>query len=150
VITREADYGMRIVLALSREWTDGERKFLSVSAIARGMQIPYRFLRKIARRMVTNGLIESRRGKFGGLRLARPPSRISVLDVVQIMDPDSMDLSACARNPVICERFSGCPIAKALAEVQMEVTDRLSRATFDTLAACEKCAPPSKILEEIG
>lgn len=146
MITREADYGMRVVLALSRNWMAEAGRNMSVSEIAGGMGIPYRFLRKMVRRMVVGGLVESRRGKKGGLRLARPPSRISVMDVVAAMAPESIDLSACARNPMVCTRSRGCAISNALGAVQREVAGRLRAATFDRLAACDRCdsLPPPR------
>ncbi len=141
MITREADYGMRVILALSRGWKNGGGDHVSVGVIAQGMGIPYRFLRKIAGRMVAKGLIVSRRGKSGGLRLARSPSKISMLDVVNAMAPESVDLSACVRDPAICGRSKGCPIGKALGELQNDLQNRMKVATFDRLSACEQCDP---------
>lgn len=152
MITREADYGMRVVLALSKGWRkNGVCK--PVSEIAQEMEIPYRFLRKIAGRMASRGLVESRKGKCGGLRLVRAPSSVSVLDVLLVMAPDSADVSACVKNPDRCQRSSGCSINKAFQEIQRDVAIRLKKATFDRLAAreqagsraaCKGCRPGGK------
>lgn len=139
MITREADYAMRVVLALSRGWKANGAPYMSVGTIADGMGIPYRFLRKIAARMTDKGLIVSRRGKSGGVRLARAPGRISLLDIVNAMAPESVDLSACVNDPAICGRSAVCPIGKTLGTVQRDLQDRLRSATFDRLSACELC-----------
>lgn len=141
MITREADYAMRVVLALSRGWKASGVQYMSVGVIAGGMGIPYRFLRKIAGRMAEKGLVVSRRGKSGGLRLARAPGKISLLDIVNAMAPESVDLSACVNDPAICGRSDVCPIGKALGDVQRDLQDRLRNATFDRLSACELCDP---------
>lgn len=137
MITREADYGIRVILALSKAW---ERKgaCLSVGDIAREMDIPYRFLRKIAGRMATRGLIVSRKGKGGGLRLIKPPSTVSILDVLEVMAPESAVLSACVSKPDRCKRASGCAISKALRDIQCEMANKLRLVTFDDLMSADQ------------
>lgn len=142
MITREADYAMRVVLALSRGWKAHGEHYMSVGTIASGMGIPYRFLRKIAGRMADKGLVVSRRGKSGGVKLARAPGKISLLDVVNAMAPESVDLSACVNDPAICGRSAVCPMAKTLGEVQRDLQARLRNATFDHLSACDLCDRP--------
>ena len=144
MITREADYGMRMVLALSKGWK-GNGACKPVGEIAREMEIPYRFLRKIAGRMSARGLIESQKGKGGGVRLTRSPATISVLDVIVVMAPASAELSQCVNNPGQCRRSGGCSIHKALAAIQQDVMHRLRLATFDRLAAtpCQRAGSDS-------
>ncbi|MEI8139570.1 MAG: Rrf2 family transcriptional regulator [bacterium] len=55
MITRETDYSMRLVLALAERHKKG---ILSASSaeIAAEMDIPYRFLRKLVKRLVVGGI----------------------------------------------------------------------------------------------
>ncbi|HOF88108.1 MAG TPA: Rrf2 family transcriptional regulator, partial [Armatimonadota bacterium] len=85
MITRETDYAIRAMLYLAHHAGDGA---ISAATVAEAMDIPYRFLRRILSRLVGTNLLVSTRGKQGGLRLARDPEEVSLLDVVEAMDPE--------------------------------------------------------------
>jgi len=48
--------------------------------------IPIKFLEQIMQLLKEEGFVESRRGKFGGYRLARPSAKITVGSVVRVID----------------------------------------------------------------
>ncbi len=48
--------------------------------------MPERFLLQILRNLVTHDVLDSTRGVDGGYRLRRPPSEISVLDVIEAIE----------------------------------------------------------------
>jgi Rrf2 family protein len=85
-LTRRGDYAVRAMLALSRR-ADGER--LSVRRIAGEMEIPARFLPQVMSDLGRAGLVEATTGRNGGYRLARPPSAITILEVVEAVEGDS-------------------------------------------------------------
>jgi len=85
-LTRRGDYAVRAMLALSR-LADDER--LSVRRIAQEMEIPARFLPQVMGDLSRAGLVEATTGRSGGYRLARAPSSISILDVVEAVEGDS-------------------------------------------------------------
>jgi Rrf2 family protein len=51
---------------------------------------------QILNELRSKGLIQSRRGKTGGYNLARPPSEITVGDVLRALDGEVVELSALA------------------------------------------------------
>src|SRR5262245_53787425 len=53
------------------------------SMLARAGKMPERFLLQILRILVTHGLLRSTRGVEGGYCLARPPSEITLFDIVE-------------------------------------------------------------------
>jgi Rrf2 family protein len=57
------------------------------------------YLSKVLQQLVRAGLLSSLRGLGGGFSLARPPSELSVYDVVQAVDP--------------VERIRECPLGLA-------------------------------------
>lgn len=59
----------------------------TIAQIAAATQTPVGYLAKVLRNLARAGLIRSRRGLHGGSVLARGPGEISVLDVVQAVDP---------------------------------------------------------------
>lgn len=101
--------------------------------VADEMEIPYRFLRKLAKKMVAANLVCSRRGKGGGLLLARPPERISLYDVVSAVSPSGVVLSHCLLRPEECGRTGLCKAHREFRQIQDDVDRRLRRITINVL-----------------
>lgn len=131
MITREADYAIRIVLALARH-TDTAP--VSAGAVSDEMGIPHRFVRKIAGRLVRAGLVRSLRGRAGGLRLARRPAAISLLDVLAAVDPASVTLNICLLDPRACRRAGLCEVHPHFASLQGALERGLASVSFAQLA----------------
>jgi Rrf2 family transcriptional regulator, nitric oxide-sensitive transcriptional repressor len=55
--------------------------------IAETTKVPAAYLSKVLQSMRRAGLIHSRRGVGGGVKLARPPKKISLLDVISAVEP---------------------------------------------------------------
>ena len=60
---------------------------MTIPQLARTTRIPEGYLAKVLRQLSRAGLVTSRRGPNGGSMLARGPEEITVLDVVQAVDP---------------------------------------------------------------
>ncbi len=132
MITREADYGIRVLLLLARRERAGQGGESSV-AIAEEMDIPYRFLRKLVKRMVAGRLLTSRRGKGGGLELARPAGRITLYDILEIMGPAGTRLSQCVATPGACRRAGTCRVHRVIGTIQTSVDRQLRAANLESL-----------------
>jgi len=83
VITKTSEYALRAVVLL----TENEGARLTLQVIARHTQVPSSYLSKVLQGLVHHGVVTSVRGPAGGFALARPPSCITVYDVVQAVDP---------------------------------------------------------------
>jgi len=132
MITRETDYAIRMILCLAHE-SEGER--VPTSDIAERMDIPYRFLRALGRKLATAGIVTSKRGNAGGFRLNRSPSKISLLDVITVIDPKSVTLNSCLLGHGTCPRDDTCSVHRELAKLQEKLRDALASVRFDVLSA---------------
>jgi Rrf2 family protein len=65
----------------------GMRTPVQLKTIADNHGVSARFLVLILLELKTNGLIESTRGTTGGYLLARPPDQITLLDVINAVEP---------------------------------------------------------------
>lgn len=92
MISQTVDYALRAMSHLAR--LNGRPATCAV--IARGTRVSRSYLQKIMRDLVQAGLLRSFRGPHGGFVLTRDPQRISVLDIVNAVDP--------------IRRFRGCPL----------------------------------------
>jgi Rrf2 family protein len=78
--------------------------------------------------------VATRRGAGGGVSLARPPSEISLLQVVEALD-GPVRLNLCVIQPDACPQNSHCPVHPVWAQAQRQLTELLGNTTFDELAA---------------
>ncbi|MHB9140081.1 MAG: RrF2 family transcriptional regulator [Victivallaceae bacterium] len=131
MITREADYALRVVLRLAAV-PDGVS--LSTTTLAHEMFIPYRFLRKIVRKLSDAGLAGSVRGKSGGIHLLERPENISVHDILAVFDPRSLLFNSCFDARECCPRQEDCKVHRMLDPVQKLLNERLQSISFADLS----------------
>ena len=130
-ITRQADYAVRAVLHLSRV---ENHKRAATSVIAREQNIPPSFLAKIISQLSIAGLLHTSRGAHGGVILARKPSDISLLEVVEAID-GPIQLNECVTNTGICNFAANCPIRAVWCEAQEDLVKRLKNINFADMIA---------------
>lgn len=128
MITREADYAIRAVLELSSGATSR-----SAVDLARATQVPYPFLRRVLAKLTAARLVQSLRGRAGGVRLARSAAAISLLDVTRAIDPSTITLNSCLRDGGTCERMCQCAAHEPLDRLQQELWRALDAITFASL-----------------
>jgi Rrf2 family protein len=133
-MTRETDYALRTVLYLARQAPEST---VSTAALSVSMRIPYRFLRKIVAKLVTAGLVRSRRGKGGGLCLASDAAEISLLTVVKATEPNIVQLNECLVDAARCSRSACCVVHEELGRIQSALSGALASVTFRELVARE-------------
>lgn len=107
-LTRYTDYAMRVLLYLASQSDD---RLSSIGEIARGYGISQNHLMKVVNDLVRAGYIESVRGRFGGIRLARHADTINVGQVVRHTE-DDFDLVDCDR----CVIAPACGLTGVLHE----------------------------------
>jgi len=128
-ISRRTDYGVRVILDLSALAED-ERA--STHEIADRQNIPAPFLAKIISQLSLSGLVTTFRGAGGGVKLARPASEISLLQVIEALD-GPVRLNRCVIEPGACPRDDFCPVHHIWAKAQVDLTSLLAVTTFDGL-----------------
>ena len=82
-LTKRGEYGLRVLLALSRAYG---QKTLSLRQISVDERLPVKFLEQIMMILKRARLVESVKGKHGGYSLARSPESITVGEVIRVVD----------------------------------------------------------------
>lgn len=77
-----SEYALRAMTYLA-----GEKESANSEKISFHTQIPKPFLSKILRDLVVAGLIRGQRGPNGGFTLSKAATEISILDVINAVDP---------------------------------------------------------------
>ncbi len=135
MITRETDYAIRATLYLAKQ--EDQSKSVSTAELSEEMSIPYRFLRKIVSKLVAAKLVESRRGKGGGLSLARGPQDISLMQIIRAVDPDAVVLNRCLSDVDRCDRSVYCGIHRELVRMQAQLDSGLEGVTLASMSKHE-------------
>jgi Rrf2 family protein len=125
-ITRQADYAARAVLYLSNI---GAGRSLATSQVAREQKIPPAFLSKILARLTQAGITQAARGRYGGVKLARAPQDITLLEVIEAID-GPIRLIDCAGSSSACPFSDSCPMRPVWCGAQQEIIATLQNKTF--------------------
>jgi len=122
ITPKKNQYALRAIFELAKHQGQGPKK---ISEIAEIQAIPLRFLEVILSQLKGSGLVESKRGFYGGYLLTRPPDKISVGDVIRYMDKpaDSTSSTPCAA----CVSSTNCPFCGncAFAPMWNQVNDAI-------------------------
>ena len=130
-ITRQAEYALRAVLYLTRL---PENQKTATSQIAEEEQIPLSFLAKIISQLSIAGMIHTSRGARGGVSLARLPSDISMLEVVEAIDgPISLNACTFPQGDCFYDTETKCPLHNIWSNSQFDLVNRLRNTSFSKL-----------------
>lgn len=127
-LTLESDYAVRIIGCLA-----AEKRRIDAKNISEKTGVSLRFSLKILRKLVSAGLVKSFKGMQGGYELAKAPSEITMLDVIETVE-GSYHLSKCCEDEeFVCTGGSKgcCSYRKVYSEISELVCSKLSSYTFD-------------------
>lgn len=122
LITRECDYAVRIVRALS----SGGRS--CVNDICGKEELTPAFVYKILKKLEKAGIVQSFRGSNGGYALSKSPREITLLDLYLAVD-DAFYMIECLDPNKPCPRdtvHAHCQVHKELCRIQQLMLDELS------------------------
>jgi len=131
------DYSLKALLMLADRYPSAQP--LRVEEIAAVQGVPENYLRRLLIELKRGGLVLSQKGPSGGYMLARSPARITMADVVEIIEGDYTPVE-CLEDGAnsFCSRDSGCPMRDVWREVRDSVVGILRNATLQSLAERRK------------
>ena len=131
-LSTKGEYASRAVLELALRYDEGPLHIREISA-AQG--IPERFLEQILLQLKRTGCLRSKKGPRGGYFLARPPSRISVAEVIRVMDGPLAPIKCVSVTAhEVCPYERTCGLKGLWKETRDAVATILERTTFADLA----------------
>jgi Rrf2 family iron-responsive transcriptional regulator len=129
-LTRQTNYAMRILMYCAAN----QEQLSRIPEIAHAYSVSELFLFKILQPLVANGLVETVRGRNGGVRLGRPAEQISLFDVVRVTE-ESFAMAECFESETECPLVDSCALNSALREALNAFFEVLSRHTIADLVA---------------
>jgi Rrf2 family nitric oxide-sensitive transcriptional repressor len=138
MISQTAEYSLRAVLHLARH----QEIPLTTQQVAKAIHAPAGYLAKVLQALGKAGIVHSQRGLHGGFLLSRPVEKLTLLDVVNAVDP----VRRLNRCPLGIEGHdvSLCPLHKRLDQVAAGLQGALSKATVAQVLHEYECGRPSR------
>jgi len=121
----KVDYACRVLAQLARH--HGEGRLAHIEELAKIEAVPANYLVQILSELRNGGLITSRRGKQGGYVLSRPPEKITLYDIVKLIEGDLLGLGGNADGQ------SGRRVQQVWRDVRATLEARCKSYTLDML-----------------
>ena len=126
MFSQTVEYALRAVVYLAGQ-APAPR---TTEDIARATKVPQAYLAKVLQNLVEKGIVRSQRGVGGGIALAKEPDELTILEVVNAVDP--------------IRRITTCPLDLAAHGVRL---CPLHRRVDNALAAVEKAFRSTTLAE---
>jgi Rrf2 family transcriptional regulator, cysteine metabolism repressor len=137
MFSTKAEYGVRVMAHLAGMQN---QEPISLGSIADAEGLPLAYLEHLVQRLRRAGLVESRRGAYGGYSLARPAEEIPMAEVVQALEGEIAPIeciSADADGALVCAREGHdegpCPTKLLWTRVQGSIVRTLNDITLADL-----------------
>jgi len=130
----KAKYALRALMVMAKN----EKKTIQSKAIAREADIPHKFLESILLELKNHGLVDSKRGIFGGYFLVRRASDISAGNLIRIIDGPLAPIRCASVNYYEkcddCADEKTCQIRKTMIDVRNAIASVLDKKSIRDLA----------------
>ena len=128
-LSTRSRYGTRLVLDMARHYNQGP---IRLSDIARRQNISIKYLEHLIRPLKQAAYVKSVRGPKGGHYLVTPPEKITIGDIVAVLE-GGIQLTVCTADPQTCERSDDCATRIVWYEATRAMYERLSEITVSDL-----------------
>ncbi|HON89978.1 MAG TPA: Rrf2 family transcriptional regulator [Sedimentisphaerales bacterium] len=136
ILRRNTDYALRLMVSLARHGRDAS---ISTRSLAQEQDVPYQLACKLMQQLHAGKLVESYMGARGGFRLGREPGRVSLLDVVEVIQ-GRLSLNRCLLSKTCCPRTATCPVRAKMGELQNQMEEYLGKVTLADLIQAQEGA----------
>src|SRR5690606_26515856 len=128
-LTRQTNYAIRILMYCAAN----EGRLSRIPEIASAYSLSELFLFKILQPLVEAGLVETVRGRNGGVRLGKPADKISLFDVVRVTE-DNFAMAECFEDDATdCPLVDSCALNEALRKALGAFFEVLAGYSIDDL-----------------
>ena len=129
-VSKLADYAIVLMAYMA---DDPDRRPLTARRLSEESDLPLPTVAKILKALSRAGLLQSRRGGYGGYSLARPRSDISVADVIAAID-GPIALTGCGSDASApCDIGPTCPVRENWRTIARDLREALEQLTLDRM-----------------
>ena len=129
LLTKNTDYAVRALL-----WMAEKGGSVTVTELSDTVKIGRPMLRKLLQVLAHKGLLDSSKGRGGGFRLAIPPEKIRLTNLIDIFQ-GAVELSDCVVRKEVCPEIRCCPLRREIEDIRGIVEQRLGKLSIGSLLA---------------
>jgi Rrf2 family transcriptional regulator, cysteine metabolism repressor len=132
-LSTKGEYASRAMLELATRYAAGPQHIHDISM---AQDIPERFLEQILLQLKRAGYLRSRKGPQGGYFLSRSPERISVAEVIRVMDGPLAPIDCVSVTAhELCPKEDTCGLKGLWKETRDAIAAILERTSLADLVA---------------
>ncbi len=139
VLSQKSQYAVRAVFELAKRHGSGP---MPAGRVAEAQYIPVRFLENILSELRQAGIVESVRGKEGGYRLSRAPRRLTVGEVIRLVQGPLTAVDCAAECPL----RPGCVLLPVWDKAHRAMMDVFESTTFKDLVDTEQATSEREVI----
>lgn len=146
-LSAKGEYACLATLELARHY--GSTEAVQAHKIAQKHHMPEPYLVQILSQLLKAGVVGSRRGSQGGYFLARPPSEVTLGEVVRIVE-GSIAPSKCLEKDPLSQVEVHCAFRDIWERVEQAISEIIDNITFEDIRRQSKAvgcrtvaAPPT-------
>ncbi len=129
-LSTKGRYGARAALELALQYGKG---LVLVRQIAKNQSISLRYLEHILNALRESGLVKSRRGMRGGYELAKPPSEITLGDIVRSVEGPFCIVPCLGNGRGGCDRRPICAMTETWGKVNDAIDTVLDSISLEDI-----------------
>jgi Rrf2 family protein len=131
-LSTKGRYGTRAMLDVALHTDEG---LVHLKDVAERQEISKKYLEHLVARLEADGLLRTVRGAGGGVALVRPPSEVTILDILCTLEGPLTPVE-CVDRPEVCSRSVNCSARDLWIELGEAMTGLLGSVTLEQL--CER------------
>lgn len=131
MLSKSCIYGLRASIFIALH--DADEGYVSIRRIADELDISFHFLTKILQHLTEGGIMKSYRGPSGGVRLAIPADKVSLLDIVELLEGEDY-FRSCILGLPGCGKENPCPMHEDWARTRKGLRAMFGKSRLDRLA----------------
>lgn len=135
-LSTKGRYGTRLMLNLALHYKEGQEAVV-LKNISKEEELSIRYLEQIIIPLKINKLVKSVRGAGGGYSLARHPSKITLCEVIEVLE-GTCALVECVEDPYSCKRVGECATQIIWKEASMLLKNYFENKTLQDLVDIAK------------
>lgn len=125
--SKKCEYALQAILLMAASEQDC---VYPAEDISKKLNIPKEFISKILQSLTESGLIESKKGKSGGFKLAKHPSKIKLIEIVEAVD-GLESFNTCVLGFPNCSDKNPCPLHEKWGVLRGQALQMLSEENLE-------------------
>ncbi|MAT59237.1 MAG: transcriptional regulator [Ignavibacteriae bacterium] len=129
IFSKTCELGLQAVLFLSIK---KQQRIFNALEISQELKVPKEYVSKVLQILTESGIVGSKKGKSGGFYLAKSPSQIKLIDIVEAIDGLEL-FNNCVLGFPGCSKEAPCPVHDKWGKLRDDAYKMLSEETLEQL-----------------